>query len=127
MNEQIQRRLQERIEAFATDVTSILKDAVADAVAEALGARHARSTAGRAEARRGTKRDKAGRRTRAQVQREADALLREVKRKSGQRMEQIAKNLRVSTKALALPMQALLKAKKVKKTGVARGTMYRAA
>jgi hypothetical protein len=127
MNERIQRALNERIEAFAHDVTAILTDAVAAAVADAFGSGKGRAGTSTVTAKRGKQRDKAGRRTRAQVQLEADVLLREVTRKGGQRMEQIAKKLRLSTKALALPMHALLKAKKVKKTGVARGTTYRAA
>lgn len=132
MNEQIQKALQERIEAFASDVTEILQRAVADAVAEALGpgrkGRDAGPARGTRGAQRAVERDRGGKRTRAQVQREADAaLLQEVTRKGGRRIEQIAKSMRRSTKALALPMKALLKAKKVKRTGVARGTMYRAA
>lgn len=42
-------------------------------------------------------------------------------------MELIAKSMRTSTKALTSPMGRLLDAKRVKKTGPARGTMYTAA
>lgn len=124
MNERIQRELQGRIEAFAVDVTAILQRAVADAVAEAIGspARGASRTSVSAKSK-----DAAGRRTRQRVQQEAGTLLKEVQRKGDRRMEEIAKSLRTSTKALVTPMKKLLAAKKVKKSGLARGTKYRAA
>lgn len=121
MNERIQRELQEQVEAFATTVTAILQRAVADAVADALGgSRKLRVAAKSAPATRGGKTEA------ARVSR-ADALLREVQRKGGRRMEEIAKSMRTSTKSLTSPMRRLLKAKRVKKSGVARGTKYRAA
>ena len=121
MNERIQRELQKSVEAFATDVTAILQRAVADAVADALGStRKVKSTVKDAPAPRGGK-------TEAARAARADALLREVKRKGGRRMEQIAKSMRTSTKALTSPMGRLLSSKRVKKTGVARGTKYTAA
>jgi hypothetical protein len=121
MNERIQRELQDRIEAFATDVTAILQRAVADAVTEALGgARRASTSATGATTPRGGK-------TEAARAAGAEALLREVKRKGGRRIEEIAKSLRTSTKALKSPMGRLLKAKRVKRTGQARGTKYTAA
>lgn len=131
MNEHVQRRLQECIEGFAAQVTEILKDAVADGVASALGgSRRAQAPVQRGRGRpkaRSKAVDKAGRRTRERVQQEADALLKEVQRKGGRRAEQIAKSMRTSTKALVTPMKKLLAAKRVKKSGVARGTTYRAA
>jgi hypothetical protein len=128
MNERIQRELQKSVEAFATDVTAILQRAVAAAVAEALGgSRAARAQVGRRPRGRSKAKDAAGRRTRQRVQQEAGALLKEVQRRGDRRMEEIAKSLRTSTKALVTPMKKLLAAKKVKKSGTARGTKYRAA
>lgn len=61
---------------------------------------------------------RAKRRTGVELQKLTDAALREVARKPGQTLNELAKKLRVPKKALSLPMQRLLKAKKVKKAGV---------
>ncbi|MBI1948577.1 MAG: hypothetical protein HYS27_23015 [Deltaproteobacteria bacterium] len=121
MNERIQRELQKSVEAFATDVTAILQRAVADAVAEALGGSRRATTAAK-----GTSALRGGKTEAARAAR-AEALLRELKRKGDRRIEEIAKSMRTSTKALTAPMGRLLSAKQVKKTGVARGTKYRVA
>lgn len=118
MNERIQRELQGRIEAFATDLTEILRRTVADSVAEVLGGvRRPRSAAPAPR----------GRKIEAARAARAEALFREVTRKGDRRIEQIAKSMRISTKELKAPMGRLLKAKRVKRTGAARGTRYRAA
>jgi hypothetical protein len=125
MNAQVQRALQERIEAFAADVTKILQDAVAVAVAEAFDAV---PTSRRGSALRPRLTDAGGRRSRARMQQITDALLKEVQRQGGRRMEQIAESMGLKeTKPLVTPMKKLLAAKKVKKRGQARGTTYRAA
>ena len=118
MNERIQRELQDRIEAFAADVTEILRRAVADSVAEVLGGSRQRKNAAGAPR---------GGRTEAARAARAEALFREVQRKGDRRIEEIAKSMRISTKELKAPMGRLLKAKRVKRTGAARGTRYRAA
>lgn len=115
MNEKLQRQLQSRIESFAADITTVLQAAVADAVSSALGAGRAKPTP--VAAKRG-----AGRSTV-----ETTALLREIARKPGLRIEEIAKNLGVPSKSLKAPVARLAKAKKLKKSGVARGTKYRVA
>jgi hypothetical protein len=110
MNEKIQAELQSRIESFAADITAVLQRAVADSVASALSGAPG----------------KRGRRNASAVRSlDADVVLREVKRKAGQRVEELAKNLRTSTKALKAPLAELIQAKKVKKSGAARGTNYR--
>src|SRR3954469_7090783 len=121
MNAQLQRALETRIEAFARDITSILQSAVADAVGDALGSKRGGGSVARGAG--GRKLSSRSERIRA----DADALLRGVEKKGGQRMEQIAKSMGSSTKALGAPMRFLLKEKKVKRSGQARGTTYRAA
>ena len=149
MNDQIQRELQARIEAFASDVTTILQKAVADAVAAVLAATEG-SSVGRttrlgpgkqvasrspkgsksAQKKRVTKSSpptkKTARRAGTGAPFDAQALLREVERKPDQRMEELAKALRTTTQRLGEPMKTLLAAKAVKKAGQARGTTYRA-
>ncbi|MBI1944676.1 MAG: hypothetical protein HYS27_03210 [Deltaproteobacteria bacterium] len=115
MNEQVKRQLQARVESFAADITAVLQAAVADAVSSALGAKRAKATQPAA-------RPGAGRSTV-----DAAALLREIARKPGLRVEEIAKNLGVPSKSLKAPVASLVKAKKLKKSGAARGTKYRVA
>lgn len=112
MNEQIRRQLQSRIESFAADVTAILQQAMADAVTGAVRS---------GVAARGAKPAPSG----ASVSN--DALLREIGKKPGLRLEQIAKGLGVNSKSLKAPVARLVKAKKLKKSGQARGTKYRLA
>lgn len=120
MNQRIQRELQESVEDFGSDVTALLTRAVAEAVAEVLaGARVKKAASPRNAA---TRRPKSGRGSSYDV----DKLFVEVQRQGGRRMEQIAKSLRTSTKSLTLPMKKLIAAKKVKASGMARGTNYTA-
>ena len=103
MNEQVKRQLQARIESFAADITAILQAAVADAVSSALGAARAKPTPVAAKRRAG----------RPTV--EPTALLGEIARRPGPRIEEIAKNLGVPSKSLKAPVARLVKAKKLKK------------
>lgn len=122
MKEKMQSALRSRIDAFATDITALLTEAVAQAVKETLGV----SSPGRGEPK--GRAAKAGRgQGRAVVA--PDDLLKAVAQggDEGMRMEEIGKAMRVATKSLIKPMKALLAAKKVKRTGQARGTKYRSA
>lgn len=112
MNDQVRRQLQTRIESFATDITAILQQAMADAV---TGAQRSRQTVAAPKGRL------------AKVAVGGDVLLREIARRPGLRIEQIAKNLGVPSPSLKAPVARLVKAKKLKKTGKARGTKYRVA
>lgn len=114
MNEKLQNEIQSQIEAFASGVTAVLQRAVADAVASALAGK-------------GGGRGRGGRRAAAGKSVAPEAVLRELKRQSGQRMEELARNLGTNTKSLGGPVRELLKSKSIKKSGQARGTRYRAA
>lgn len=125
MNEKIQRELHNRIEAFAAEITEILQRAVAGSVAEVLGG----PAKTRPSARAGVKAVNAPAATRAKtrVVMDRDVLLHEVRRQGGRRMEELGKALRATTKVLRGPMKQLIAEKKVKTSGQARGTKYRAA
>lgn len=125
MNEKIQRELHNRIEAFAAEITEILQRAVAGSVAEVLGG----PVKTRPSARAGVKAVNAPAVTRAKARAvmDRDVLLREVRRQGGRRMEELGKALRATTKVLRGPMKQLIAEKKVKTSGQARGTRYRAA
>ena len=122
MKETMQNALRSRIDAFATDLTALLTEAVAQAVKDTLGG----SATGRG-GRGGAKKAAANGRSRAVVN--PDDLLRAVAQggAAGLRMEEIADSMRVPTKSLVKPMKALLAAKTVKRSGQARGTKYRGA
>ena len=141
MNEKIQAQLQERIEAFAADVTTILQQAVADSVSDVLAGTAAKparrapaakvgrkaktKTKAKAKA-KGKRRAKGAKRSPAELVQLEKGLLREVKRKGGRRIEEIAESLGASTKDLTLPMKKLIGGKKVKSKGQRRATRYTA-
>lgn len=114
MSKNLEQKLQSRIAAFANDITAILQSAVADSVADALAVR------GRAGAQVGGRRG-------ANADFSEDALLREIKREGGRRMEQISAALKTPSRQLKGPMKRLLAAKKIRTVGQARGTKYTAA
>lgn len=115
MNERIQKELQSRIEDFGTDVTRILQRAVAEAMADAIK----KLPAGKNGLGRG------GRRSFPAVS--ADAVLKEITREGGRRVEEIAATMNLPSKAVGPVVKKLIADKKLKSTGKARGTKYRAA
>ena len=117
MSTQIENQLRARIEAFAGDITAILQRAVADSVSQAMSVKLGGKGGSAALQGRNAKGPAVG----------GEALLREVKRKGGRRMEELAVAMRTSTRMLKGPMKQLLATKKIKTTGQARGTKYHAA
>lgn len=99
---------------------------VIDRLAEALAARLTRSgptfSASLANARR-----KGEKRAPALLAQTTANLLGHIKTNPGQRIEQIAVGLGLSTQELKLPTQKLLAGRKVKTRGQRRGTKYFAA
>jgi hypothetical protein len=65
-----------------------------------------------------------GKRTPEQIAKTAAKLLAFISSNPGQRAEQIADGTKISTSEMALPIKRLLAEKKIKATGVARGTTY---
>ena len=66
-------------------------------------------------------------RTPEQIAKTASKLLTFIAANPGQRAEQIADGTKISTSEMALPIKRLLAEKKIKASGVARGTTYVAA
>jgi hypothetical protein len=129
-----------RIDAFVTELTSLVKEAALASVGEALG-----STPRRGPGRpRGTRRRGPGRprglgrppkngraragkrskRSTGQVDAVAAKVLAHVKGHPGQRLEEIGRALKTPTRNLKLPVSKLLAAKRLKKSGAKRGTKY---
>lgn len=115
MDSKTQQQLQSRIEEFAKDVTNILQRAVHLAMKDALP----RGGKGKVVGSRGARR--------AARSVTPEALLKEVAREGDRRMEQIADALGAKSRTLLPVMKKLIAEKKVKTTGQARGTKYRAA
>ena len=137
MNQNTQRELQARIEAFATDITEILQRAVADSLTGALGKSGAgggrgrgagggNGASGRGAGGRAAK--KAGGRGRGGRGGAADegAVLKELSKEPGRRVTQIAEALGLDSKSVGKTLKALVANKKAKSTGQARGTKYTA-
>jgi hypothetical protein len=148
---QLDRQIQDRIQAFLTELSGLVRQSALEAVQVALGggvAAPARRGPGRprknaaagpiaAAATAGTapgkssapagkpaRRAKRAKRTSADVDATAAALLAYVAANEGQSIEQIGKGMGVATKELKLPVIKLVEAKKLKTRGQRRGTKY---
>lgn len=133
----INSEIQARIEAFAEELSGLVKEAAVEAVQEALaGATNGTRANGRRKpaarkkaAKRATaaKRKTRGRRRRqseAQVTKLANKVLSHVTSNDGERIDQIAAALGVATADLKAPVALLMDEKKVRRTGQRRGTKY---
>jgi hypothetical protein len=111
---------------FAADLRVLMRAELS----KELGGRAAIDADGRAP-RRAKKPTKAritsgGRRSPEQIERQAQRLLAQTSKNPDQRAEQLAKAVGLSTKELVGPVKKLLGARKIKASGVARGTTYKA-
>ncbi len=70
------------------------------------------------------KRPKGAKRTSEEIEALTKTLLAAIKKKPGQRIEEIGKAMSVSTKDFALPVAKLFDAKAIKTTGTRRATKY---
>jgi hypothetical protein len=148
---QLDRQIQDRIQAFLTELSGLVRQSALEAVQVALGggvavparrgpgrprknaaagpiaaAAPAGAAGGKSPApagKRGSK-GKRAKRTSADVDATAAALLAYVAANEGQSIEQIGKGMGVATKELKLPVIKLLEAKKLKTQGKKRGTKY---
>ena len=120
----LEHELRARIDAFAADLTALIRQSTLDALQSVIGdAPAARTIAAAPAAKRGRK-AKGGTRTPEAVLETAATVLAYIKANKGQRLDQIAKGLGVATKELKLPVQKLFAQKAIKTTGVKRGTVY---
>lgn len=103
-------------------------DRLADALAARLGGSSRGSSSGATAVHsRGGARRKGEKRSAALLGETVDDLLAHIKSNPGQRIEQIASGLGISTQELKLPAQKLIASRKVKTRGQRRGTKYFAA
>jgi hypothetical protein len=130
--------------AFASDLVGIMKAAIVESVTSAVAdvpsapervvkaavtvspklVAKARKTAAKKLPVVAKRRAKGAKRSRAVIARTTAALLAEIVAHPGQRIEQIAKALKIATRDLELPTKKLLAGGTIKATGVKRATSY---
>lgn len=130
-------RIRSRVEAFAEELSNLIRDSAMETVREALGGggggsaaprrggRGARAMAAPAPTRGGAgRREKGQKRDPGEIERLTGRLLDYVKGNPGQRIEQIAAGMGTVTKELNLPVKKLIAQKALKTKGQKRATQY---
>ena len=126
-------RIRSRVEAFAEELSALIRDSAMETVREALGgsatprrgARGGRAAAASAApVRGGGRREKGQKRDPGEIERLTGRLLDYVKGNAGQRIEQIAAGMGTVTKELNLPVKKLIAQKSLKTKGQKRATQY---
>jgi hypothetical protein len=136
----IDQQIQQRIQSFVAELSTLVRQAAVEAVRSALTGQGAAAPA--APAKRGPGRPrkasaaaapaakaaapkaKRGKRSTADVDATAGKLVEYIAKNPGQSIEQIGKGMNIHTKHLKLPAKKLLEDKKLKTTGQRRGTKY---
>jgi hypothetical protein len=123
-------QIQDHIQSFVEELTQLIKRAAVQSVAEALnegGNRRGRGRGAAAAARvvsAGPARRKGAKRDPKELEGLTEKLMAYVKSHEGQRIEQIAHGMGISTRELALPAKKLIAGKKIRTTGTRRATKY---
>lgn len=126
-------RIRARIEQFAAELAELIRESAMETVSVALaGARPSPGRGGRRGAvlvARGGRgrivvREKGAKRPPEEIERLTEQLLGYVKSNPGQRIEQIADGMGISTKELNLPAKKLIAGKQFRTKGQKRATQY---
>ena len=124
-------RIRSRVEAFAEELSALIRDSAMETVREALGgaaprrgARGGRAAAASTAPVRGGRREKGQKRDPGEIERLTGRLLDYIKGNAGQRIEQIAAGMGTVTKELNLPVKKLIAQKSLKTKGQKRATQY---
>lgn len=126
-------RIRSRVEAFAEELSALIRDSAMETVREALGGGVAPRRGGRggraaavsaAPVRGGGRREKGQKRDPGEIERLTGRLLDYIKSNAGQRIEQIAAGMGTVTKELNLPVKKLIAQKALKTKGQKRATQY---
>jgi hypothetical protein len=130
-NNAVSDQIRSRVEEFVDELSSLIRQSAMDTVTRVLGGdsdgrRGGRRGATRAIAAesRGRARPKGAKRSQDELERLTGRLLAYVKSNAGQRIEQIAKGMGVSTRELNLPAKKLLGNKSIRTKGQKRATQY---
>jgi hypothetical protein len=117
----IERQIRQRIESFVAELSGLIRRTALDSVRQALSG--GRLTSGR-DAAISRSRPKGAKRSAAEIQSTARAVINWVRRNPGRGVEHIARGLGSSTKDLVLPIKKLLSEKKLSSQGQKRATKY---
>jgi hypothetical protein len=126
-------RIRSRVEAFAQELSALIRDSAMETVRDALGgggsaprrgARGGRTATSSAPVRAAGRREKGQKRDPAEIERLTSRLLDFIKSNAGQRIEQIAAGMGTVTKELNLPVKKLIAQKALKTKGQKRATQY---
>jgi hypothetical protein len=142
-NSSVDSQIRARVEAFAEELSELIREAAMETVRDALGGnggaaprrgagRGRRAAAPAAEAPRSVGRGGASARGRAkgakrapdEIEELTEQLLNYVKGNGGQRIEQIAAGMGTVTKELNLPVKKLIAQKSIRTKGQKRATQY---
>ncbi len=116
----VEREIAQRVDEFVKDLTVLVRRAALAAVSQALGGQPSPG----ASPRRAGARASGGKRSLSELEALSNRLLQHVATNPGQRTEQIAKALRMTTKDLALPMRKLVQGGALTTKGQKRATAY---
>jgi len=122
-NSDIDDRIRGMVKGFADELAALIRESAYDTVRAALGDGGGRGRRGRAPAGR-SGRTKGAKRPPQEIAKLVGRLRDYVKAHPGQRIEQIAKGMGVSTRELNLPAKKLLAQKVFKTRGEKRATKY---
>jgi hypothetical protein len=126
----IDEKIRGMLEAFASDLAGLIRESAMETVRDALGGvapsgRRSGGRAPRAEAASpGRRLPKGAKRPPGEIVKLTQRLLDYVKTHKGERIEQIAKGMSVSTRELNLPVKKLISTKAIKTRGQKRATQY---
>jgi hypothetical protein len=137
-NTSVSEQVRARVESFVDELSELIRQSAMDTVQKALAGggdvtpRRGRRGmgAGLPTGRRGAApkstrpREKGAKRSPDELEKLTSQLLTHIKSNAGQRIEQIAQGMNVSTKELNLPAKKLLAKKAIKTKGHKRATQY---
>jgi len=128
----IDEKIRGMLEAFASDLAGLIRDSAMETVRDALGGsvpsgrRGSASRGARAASpvAAGRRLPKGAKRPPGEIVKLTQRLLDYVKAHKGERIEQIAKGMGVSTRELNLPVKKLISGKSIRTRGQKRATQY---
>jgi hypothetical protein len=124
VNSDIDDRIRGMVQQFAGELAALIRESAFDTVRAALGDSGGRGRRGSASLGRRLDRSKGAKRPPQEIAKLVGRLRDYVKSHPGQRIEQIAKGMNVSTRELNLPAKKLLSQKLIKTRGEKRATKY---
>jgi hypothetical protein len=123
----IDDKIRGMLEAFAGDLAGLIRESAMQSVRDALGGEGAprgRRGARPSAAPLGRRLPKGAKRPPDEIVKLTSRLLEYVKGHKGERIEQIAKGMAVSTRELNLPVKKLISNKSIRTRGQKRATQY---